>query len=75
MTNPDSQYELGKIIGELKTEIHALTDKIDELKNEISLNLRDHEVRIRSLEQWRYLIVGAGAASGAIASFIRDFFA
>jgi len=44
---------------ELKTEVRALRSDIKELKDVTTDKSTDHEIRIRRLEQWGAMAIGA----------------
>lgn len=64
----DTQFMLGTLNAKLDAVLRSLEDH----KTEITKRYDDHDSRIRALEQWRWLVVGAGAAGGSAVSFLLN---
>jgi hypothetical protein len=47
--------------------------RVDELKGTIEMRQANHDDRLRALEQARWMMLGAAAAFGAIASVVVQF--
>jgi phospholipid N-methyltransferase len=62
-------------VADMRVEVARLTARVDTVMSSLPVQLADHEVRLRSLERWRYGIpVGAGAsivaAFGSLAAIV-----
>lgn len=66
----DTQFMLGTLNAKLDAVLRSLEDH----KTEITKRYDDHDRRLRALEQWRWMVVGAGAAGGSAMSFLLNRF-
>lgn len=55
---------------ELIKQVERLNEKIPTHVEWVERNLKDHENRIRTLEQFRWMVVGMVGLSGVIGAFI-----
>jgi anti-sigma-K factor RskA len=51
-----------------------LDEKVDGLHRKIDTLTDDHEVRIRSLERWRWIVVGMSAIVASVITWASTFF-
>lgn len=61
--------ESARLEGTIMAKLDAIEHKLDQLVGTISCL----EVRVRTLEEWRYKLLGASAAVGTAASLIISF--
>lgn len=59
---------------ELIKQVERLNEKIPTHIDWVERNMKDHELRIRALERKMWVVAGASAVIGAIASFIYNAF-
>lgn len=59
-----------RIDDRMKDQARAAKDQHDEIKGEIQADVKDMELRIVSLEKWKWYIMGAGAVIGYLVSNI-----
>jgi hypothetical protein len=64
----DVQFTLGEMSGKLDTLIR----RFDDVKQDVEVKHAGHEVRIRALEQWKWLVMGAAAAAGGSVGLIAQ---
>ena len=57
---------------ELIKQVERLNEKIPTHIDWVERNMKDHELRIRSLERRMWIIAGASAVIGAVASAIYN---
>jgi len=57
---------------ELIKQVERLNEKIPTHVDWVERNMKDHELRIRSLERRMWILAGASAVIGAIASSIYN---
>lgn len=62
MPDEKENLERGRFEGEVMARLASIDKKLD--------GVAQLEARVRALEQWRYLIVGAGAVAGALADWL-----
>ncbi len=55
---------------ELTKQVAILNEKIPTHVEWVERNIKDHEVRLRSLEQFKWVLVGLSLASGGISAAI-----
>lgn len=55
---------------ELIKQVERLNEKIPTHVEWVERNLKDHENRIRTLEQFRWMVVGMVGLSGVLGAFI-----
>ena len=55
---------------ELIKQVERLNEKIPTHVEWVERNLKDHESRLRTLEQFRWMVVGMVGLSGVIGAFI-----
>lgn len=55
---------------ELIKQVERLNEKIPTHVEWVERNLKDHENRLRTLEQFRWMVVGMVGLSGVIGAFI-----
>jgi hypothetical protein len=66
--NPESDHD---ILIELRSDVKALKDVVGEMRDNTKITLLDHEIRIRFLERYAWLAIGAvGVAEIIIALYI-----
>lgn len=59
----DSADRIALALERVATKLEGLVDKVE-----------DHESRVRGLERWRWILVGAGSVIGAIGAWIAKHF-
>lgn len=59
---------------ELIKQVERLNEKIPTHIDWVERNMKDHELRIRALERKMWIVAGASAVIGALASFIYNAF-
>jgi hypothetical protein len=59
---------------ELIKQVERLNEKLPTHVDWVERNMKDHELRIRSLERRMWILAGASAVIGAIASSIYNSF-
>jgi hypothetical protein len=59
---------------ELIKQVERLNEKLPTHIDWVERNMKDHELRIRSLERRMWILAGASAVIGAIASSIYNSF-
>ena len=55
---------------ELIKQIERLNEKIPTHVEWTERNMRDHEKRLRALEQWRWVLTGIAIASGGLGAWL-----
>lgn len=55
---------------ELTKQVAILNEKIPTHIDWVERNMKDHENRIRNLEQYKWLLVGVALASGGVGAFV-----
>ena len=55
---------------ELIKQVERLNEKIPTHVEWVERNLKDHEYRLRTLEQFRWLVLGVASVSGVIGALI-----
>jgi hypothetical protein len=60
---------------ELIKQVERLNEKIPTHVDWVERNMKDHELRIRALERKMWIVAGASAVIGAIASALFNVFA
>lgn len=55
---------------ELIKQIERLNEKIPTHVDWTERNMRDHEKRLRALEQWRWVLTGIAIASGGLGAWL-----
>jgi hypothetical protein len=55
---------------ELIKQVERLNEKIPTHVEFVERNLKDHETRLRSLEQFKWVLVGLALASGGLGAFL-----
>jgi hypothetical protein len=55
---------------ELTKQVAILNEKIPTHIDWVERNMKDHESRIRNLEQYKWLLVGVALASGGVGAFV-----
>lgn len=55
-----------KVMGELK----ALRDETRAVANAVNVEIKDHEARLRVLENFRWYIIGAAGTSGFVGALL-----
>ena len=70
----DTQQTANQSLTALSTQLATLTTRIDGRLDTGQTTMTDHETRIRSLERFKYLLLGGtllgGSLSGALATLI-----
>ena len=56
-----------------RTEDHDLLVRLDTKMDYVISNDADKERRLRSLERWRWMLMGASTAAGAVAGFVAQY--
>jgi hypothetical protein len=64
----DMQFALGEMSGKLDT----LIQRFDEVKKDSADRFASFEVRVRALEHWKWLLVGAATAAGGGAGLLAQ---
>jgi hypothetical protein len=59
---------------ELIKQVERLNEKIPTHIDWVERNMKDHELRIRALERKMWIVAGASAAIGAVASALFNLF-
>ena len=57
---------------ELIRQVERLNEKIPTHVEWVERNIKDHETRIRSLEQWRWVLTGIAIASGGLGAWLSN---
>jgi hypothetical protein len=55
---------------ELTKQVAILNEKIPTHVDWVERNMKDHEVRLRALEQFRWILMGVAIASGGVGAWI-----
>lgn len=55
---------------ELIKQVERLNEKIPTHVEFVERNLKDHETRLRSLEQFKWVLMGLALASGGLGAFL-----
>lgn len=55
----------------MKADVRYIRQQVERNELDMRAVIKDHEARIRLLEQYRWWIIGAVAASAGIATFIE----
>jgi hypothetical protein len=63
------QAENGQLMS-IGTQLATLTARVDERLGSGARKMEDHESRVRSLEQFKFKLVGAAVAASAVSSAI-----
>jgi hypothetical protein len=57
---------------ELIRQVERLNEKIPTHVEWVERNMKDHELRLRKLEQFKWLLVGISLASGGVAAGLMN---
>lgn len=58
--------------GDVKTELALVNQKLDFLIEQTNVRGADHEQRLRSLEQFKWLVLGASAGIGGLSGWLAN---
>lgn len=74
MNEPTTNWNQGDhdLLIELRTIMGAVREDIHSLKNIVQTNSSDHEVRLRSLEQGRWMVIGGAAVVATIMAWLTN---
>lgn len=60
---------------ELTKQVAILNEKIPTHVDWVERNMKDHEQRLRALEQFRWILMGVAIASGGLGAMLTKMFA
>jgi hypothetical protein len=69
--NPDS---IDAKVAEILSTVKSIDQTLAEHKKVTVTRLDDHAARIRSLERWQWMIMGASMAFGGLVDYVFRFF-
>lgn len=55
---------------ELIKQVERLNEKLPNHVEWVERNIKDHEMRLRNLEQFKWVLIGLSLASGGISAFL-----
>lgn len=64
------EYTERDLLIKLREDIKALTEETRRNSTAIIIDIKDHEARLRVLENFRWYIIGAAGASGFIGAMV-----